>query len=204
MPDLVSTARRVVVLGDELVAGFGDPRALGWVGRVLARSQTADPADSVLAITLPVPGETTTALGARWERELSLRVTSPERSFVVIGLGAHDLTAGISLARSRLNLANVLDATSSVHLPTLVVGPPPRQDLDPDALAELSTAFGDVCDRRRVPYVETYAPLAAHEQWLADLAAGDGIHPAQAGHGLLAWLVLHHGWHAWLGVPEPA
>jgi len=22
----------------------------------------------------------------------------------------------------------------------------------------------------------------------------DGIHPGQAGYGLIAWLVLHHGW----------
>ena len=31
-------------------------------------------------------------------------------------------------------------------------------------------------------------------------AAGDGDHPGQAGYGLIAWLVLHGGWGAWLGV----
>jgi acyl-CoA thioesterase-1 len=49
-----------------------------------------------------------------------------------------------------------------------------------------------------VTYVETFAPLRAHEQWLSDLGAGDGVHPGQAGYGLMAWLVLHNGWHAWL------
>ena len=29
---------RIVAVGDELVAGVGDPRALGWLGRVLART----------------------------------------------------------------------------------------------------------------------------------------------------------------------
>lgn len=197
------SARRVVVIGDELVAGFGDPRCLGWLGRVMARSQTSDPRDAILTIPLAVPNETTTALGERWEREIGLRL-APTTTHVVLAPGSHDLTAGISLARSRLNLANVLDATAADHLPVMVVGPPPRNDLDPAALQELSTAYGDVCHRRRVPYVETYGPLVSHEQWLADLEAGDGIHPGQAGHGLIAWLVLHHGWHEWLGVPAPA
>jgi lysophospholipase L1-like esterase len=50
--------------------------------------------------------------------------------------------------------------------------------------------------------VDCYAPLVSHEDWLTDLAAGDGVHPGQAGYGLMAWLVLHGGWHAWLGIPE--
>ena len=29
---------RIHFLGDELVAGYGDPRALGWTGRVMART----------------------------------------------------------------------------------------------------------------------------------------------------------------------
>lgn len=198
----MTSARRVIALGDELVAGYGDPRCLGWLGRVMARSGTAEDGAAILTLPLAVPSETTTALDARWQRELGLRVGG-STTHVVLALGAHDLLAGISLARSRLNLANVLDATTAGHFPTLVVGPPPRDDLDPRAQQELSTAFADVSARRRVPYVETYAPLVNHEQWQADLAAGDGIHPGQAGHGLLAWLVLHHGWHEWLGVPEP-
>jgi hypothetical protein len=52
-----------------------------------------------------------------------------------------------------------------------------------------------------VPFVDCFAPLVQHEQWHADLAASGGQHPGQAGYGLLAWLVLHGGWHAWLGLP---
>jgi lysophospholipase L1-like esterase len=60
-----------------------------------------------------------------------------------------------------------------------------------------------VCRRRDVPFVDTFAPLVTHETWLTDLAAGDGVHPGQAGYGLIAWLVLHGGWYEWLGVPRP-
>ncbi len=108
----------------------------------------------------------------------------------------------MSLARSRLNLANILDVAEARRISTFVVGPPPGPHGDAEQQAELSAAFADVAGRRRVPYVETYGPLARHDQWLADLAAGDGSCPGQAGYGLMAWLVLHSGWHHWLGLPD--
>lgn len=192
---------RVVVVGDELVAGAGDPKGLGWVGRVAART-THD--DGVVMLTLAVPGESSSGLSARWEEEVGRRLSSDADNRLVVALGRADVAAGLSLARSRLNLANVLDVAEQRHLPALVVGPPPGRPAQGERLAELSAALGDVAARRRVPYVDTYTPLAAHEQWLGDLAAGDGDLPGQAGYGLIAWLVLHTGWHTWLGLPDPA
>ena len=194
-------ARRILAIGDELVAGAGDPRGLGWVGRVAARTPSEP---RPIMLTLAVPEETTTALAARWEQEVAPRLgpVPPDGHRMVIGLGRADLEAGVSLARSRLNLANVLDVAASRQIRGFVVGPPPRGGAEPERQAELSAAFADVASRRRVPYVETYTPLARHDQWLADLAAGDGHTPAQAGYGLLAWLVLHAGWNRWLGLPE--
>ena len=194
-------ARRVCIVGDELVAGAGDPKGLGWVGRVVGRT-TADPLPVVM--TLAVPGETTTALVGRWEAEV-LRRLDPDTdhpAHLVIALGRADLRAGISTARSRLNLANVLDVAEQRRITTFVVGPPPGRDSDPAAQAEFSAALADVSQRRGVPFVDTYRPLENHEQWLADLAAGDGRVPGQAGYGLLAWLVLHAGWARWLGAEQ--
>jgi acyl-CoA thioesterase I len=189
---------RICVIGDELVAGAGDPRGLGWVGRVAARTQPEQPPH---VYTLAVPGESTTALAARWEQEVTPRLPDEHRHLVV-GLGRADLRAGVSMARSRLNLANVLDVAEQRQVRTFVVGPPPGAREDAERVAELSAALGDVARRRQVPYVETWAPLAQHEQWSADLAAGDGHLPGQAGYGLMAWLVLHGGWHRWLGLPD--
>jgi acyl-CoA thioesterase I len=192
---------RLAVVGDELVAGVGDPKGLGWVGRVVARTPAPVP---VTALPLAVPGETSTDLGARWESEVDRRLSPEADNRLVVGLGRADIAAGLSLARSRLNLANILDVAEQRRIPAFVVGPPPGSVADGDRLAELSAAFADVATRRRVPYVDTFGPLAAHEQWLADLASGDGILPRQAGYGLIAWLVLHTGWHGWLGLPDDA
>lgn len=186
---------RLCVIGDELVAGQGDGRGLGWVGRVVARTKTDPPP---FVAVLAVPGEDTVGLGARWEAETDRRFSPNGDNRLVIGLGATDVARGVSLARSRLNLANILDAASAKRVQSFVVGPPPHPEVDPDRTEELSNAYADVCFRRRVPYVETFASLRAHEQWLADFAEG-GTHPGQAGYGLLAWLVLHHGWAGWIG-----
>ncbi|GAB2675325.1 GDSL-type esterase/lipase family protein [Thalassiella azotivora] len=195
--------RRVCVVGDELVAGLGDPKALGWVGRVAART----PWDSVTpsgTYPLGVPGEGTAGLLERWSSECGRRWRPGDDNRLVLGLGGADLRQGQSLARSRLNLANVLDDAAARGLPTMVVGPPPTLDAAlNERLGELADAFADVCHRRDVPYVDCFGPLAAHEQWYADLSSGDGHHPLQAGYGLMAWLVLHGGWYEWLGLPRP-
>jgi len=190
---------RLAVVGDELVAGVGDPKGLGWVGRVTARTSTPDP---LTVLTLAVPGETSTDLGARWDDEVSRRLSPHADNRLVVALGRADIAAGLSLARSRLNLANVLDVADQRRIPAFVVGPPPGAAHDGDRLAELSAALGDVASRRRVPYVDMYSPLAAHDQWLADMATSPANLPGQAGYGLMAWLVLHTGWHTWLGLPD--
>ncbi len=190
---------RICVVGDELSVGVGDARALGWTGRVMARTRFERPA---MAFTLAVPGETSSGLSARWKAETASRF-GPEadcENRLVVALGRHDAGSGLSVARSRLNLANILDEADSTRIPAFVVGPPPGPPEDGERIAELSTAFADVASRRRVPYVDTYTPLAQHEQWLADLATTGTTYPGQAGYGLMAWLVLHTGWHAWLGL----
>jgi acyl-CoA thioesterase-1 len=197
---------RICVVGDALVAGVGDPKSLGWVGRVAARTPQDEMALSIY--TLGVPGENTADLGARWWEEAGRRFgesTQPQAEHrIVIGLGRGDIAAGLSIPRSRLNLANMLDDAHARRLPAFVVGPPPAADNDLNhRIQELSATFADVCRRRGVDFVDCFDPLYAHEDWLTDLASGDGEHPRQAGYGLIAWLVLHNGWYEWLGVPRP-
>ncbi|WP_115726999.1 GDSL-type esterase/lipase family protein [Actinomyces culturomici] len=193
---------RLCVVGDELVAGAGDPRGLGWVGRVVARSEFPDP-PTVMA--LGMPGETTRALSTRWEAEVSPRLASGGPRGLLIGVGAADVKAGASSARSRLNLANVTDRATTLGIPCFVVGPPPLAGADQQAVKELSRSCAEVCQRRGLPFVDTYTPLVSHDQWFEDMAASrartsDGLTlPGQSGYALIAWLVLHCGWYEWTG-----
>jgi lysophospholipase L1-like esterase len=122
---------------------------------------------------------------------------------LIVAPGSADLAAEISTARSRLNLAEILDGAARRKLATMVVGPPPGRGPHNDQIAALNRAFRDVTVRRGIPYVDTFTPLVSHDQWIADMATGDGHHPGQAGYALIAWLVVHSGWYTWIGVPEP-
>lgn len=194
---------RVIALGDELLAGEGDSRSLGWIGRAIARSHRAEAPVSLY--TCALPKQTSATLAERWDTDVEARIDRDAEvegrlsHRVVIALGAGDIERGISLPRSRLNLAKVLDGLERLRIPAFVVGPPPPRDRGRlDSVVQLSAAFEDVCSRRRIPYVDTARSLDGHEQWLADLDKSESDVPGQTGYGLMAWLVLHAGFSEWL------
>lgn len=191
----------IVVAGDELVAGHGDGRALGWTGRVAVRTLPALP--GARFFTLGAPHESSHDFAQRALPEAELRFESDTQHRLVLAPGNHDVRAGLSSARSRLNLANVLDAALAKEVATFVVGPTP--ELDPEAnrgIADLNASFADVALRRGVPYVDAFTPLSTHPVWQRELAASREGLPSQEGYGLVAWLILHRGWFEWLGVSD--
>ena len=192
----------VFFVGDELAAGHGDPKALGWTGRVAAR--TLPYAPELRFHTLAVPGETTGELTARWDDEALRRVgeggVGVTSNAVLIAVGRHDVVRGVSPTMTRLNIANALDRAKALGFRTMLAGPPPGLPEHNDSIAELSALCEESAARRAVPYVDMFGPLARHEQWLADITMGDDDLPRQAGYGLMAWLVLHSAWYEWLGI----
>lgn len=192
---------RLVSVGSETLAGVGDSRALGWLGRVLAKTQTSN-AD-LQSYVLAQPGENTEELSHRWETEVLSRFEMTTENRLVVALSQHDADISGSSARSRLNLANIIDRATQQNIDVFVIGPVPTLDDERNQkLQDLNSAYHDVAQRRGVHYVDAFSQLLNHEQWRSDLAAGQG-YPGQAGYGLIAWLVLHRGWYQWLQLPEP-
>lgn len=186
-------------VGDGFVAGYGDPKALGWVSRVVGR--TALEEADLTSYNLGVRGSSSADVMNRWRSECPPRWEGRSERRLVVAVGAEDVQQGVTTARSRLNLANVLDEASSTGVGTFVVGPTPTLDAEVNArLQVLSDAQSDVCARRGVTFVDCFTPLQGHDQWQSDLAAGDAVHPGQAGYGLVAWLVLNGGWQEWLQI----
>lgn len=190
----------LVFLGGSLVTGYGDPKGQGWVTRVVGRTQHPDL--DLTAYNLGVRGATSTDVLDRWRTEVPARWEGRSERRLVLSTGGSDIAAGISLARHRLNLANILDDATSNGVGTFVVSPPPTLDAALNAkVSVLVEAQADVCARRSIPFVNCFEPLDGHEQWVGELsAAPDGTHPGQAGYGLIAWLVLHNGWTSWLRI----
>ncbi|GAA2733345.1 GDSL-type esterase/lipase family protein [Pedococcus aerophilus] len=190
----------LVFLGASMVAGVGDPKGQGWVSRVVGR--THHPDLELTAYNLGVRGDTSGDLLNRWKDECAPRWSGRAEKRLVVSIGANDAATGVTLARHRLNLANILDDAASAGIGTFVVSPPPSDDDELNSKIDvLVEAQADVCSRRGVPFVDCYRPLLGHEQWRTDLAASRvQHHPGQAGYGLIAWLVLHNGWYDWLQI----
>src|SRR5690606_10080683 len=85
--------------------------------------------------TAALPGETSADLAERWDVDVQRRYSAQGQADgtidhrVVVAMGRGDVDAGISLARSRLNLAKILDGLERLRIPAFVVGPPPTLDL---------------------------------------------------------------------------
>ncbi len=208
MPIAPRTRVRIVIAGDALVSAMGDSKGMGWVGRVIARTPSAPAAEGapfIEILALPQPNEASPELAARWVSEIQSRFEPGIENRLVLAPGNSDPAAGVSMSRSRLNLANILDEAKKLGIDCLVVGPTPhRNDALNESISALSQGFADVAKRRDVTFIDCFEPLVAHEGWLAEVKASETGLPGQVGYGLLAWLVLHRGWFEWLDLPLDA
>jgi len=134
---------RLVAVGDDLLAGVGDPRTLGWFGRVMARTPHNNA--SITAYNLAAPNEGSDLLNERWFEEARRRFAPGADNRLVIAPSTFDIDLGLTSARSRLNLANMVDMASQNNIRVLVVGPPPTLDAERNRrIADLSAAPADV------------------------------------------------------------
>ncbi len=199
----VTAARdlRICFLGASWVVGYGDPKALGWVGRVVARTVATDLA--VTAYNLGVRGEGVTDLAGRVIGECSPRLGPAGDARVVLQTGS-DVVGRPAAEVAADVLAVALDCRGGGWEPLVVGLPPVLHEEYAGPLATLDPELSGACAASDVPFVGLQDALARNDDYLASLARSDGSHPDQVGYGLMAWLVLHGGWYAWLGLPEPA
>jgi len=201
MENEAGTETRIVILGDETTTAIGDVKALGWVGRVIARTPIEDPIIDIYNV--PSPGETSAGLLDRWSLEVQRRFRPETQNRIVLALGNADASEGISVSRSRLNVATVIDEARRNDFSVLVVGPSPsfNKALNYE-IEHLATGYEDVCNRRNIPFVDFFHPLVDHEGFNVELEVSARNMPGQTGYGLMAWLVLNRGWYPWLGLED--
>ncbi len=199
MVEAIQRESRVVFLGDGLVSANGDPKAMGWVGRVIAKTPTNKRRIDFFA--LPAPDETTNMLAERWVTEVQRRFSTETDNYLVLGLSNADPAAGISISRSRLNIATILDEAKRAGIQCFLVGPTPSRNPEVNSEIEhLASGFEDVANRRGVPFVDCFRPLVEHEGWNEEISNSEFGLPGQVGHGLIAWMVLNRGWFDYLGI----
>ena len=189
---------RIAFVGDSFVNGTGDPECLGWVGRV-CRSAAAR-GHGVTLYNLGIRRDTSVDVAARWKEEVGRRLVPKERSGIVFSFGVNDCVMEngrprVDPAATLQNARRVLTDASNIA-PCLMIGPPPIDDDGVNRrLDALTPRLADMCRDLAVPFLDTLSPLRRSAVWRAEVARGDGAHPADGGYDDLARLIDE--WRAW-------
>jgi lysophospholipase L1-like esterase len=189
---------RLIFIGDSIVAGSGDDECRGWVGRVGSASRRAGV--DLTPYNLGIGGHTAGDVLARWEREVTLRLSDEIENRLVVQVGVNDARDGVErpAGDSVRDLAAIIDGVRGIGLEPLVVGPIPTAQADEsERIAALSRRFAETCADRNAAFIEVHAALRDNGTFLASLES-DGYHPDAEGYAEIAQVVLHNGWWEWL------
>ena len=189
---------RIYFIGDSYINGTGDPKFLGWPGRVCAASQSDQVA--ITGYNLGIRADTSADVLPRWENEVAARRLKPHDGRIVFGFGANDCwiedgIPRIGRAESEKNIEHILSLAVG-RLPTLMIGPPPGVNAEQDALRQdMSDLLQAICLQVGVAYLSVIDNLRDGKIWQKEALQGDQIHPSSGGYTHMAQLVL--GWSDW-------
>jgi lysophospholipase L1-like esterase len=193
---------RICFFGESLVNGTGDPKCLGWAGRICQDAFLKG--FDITYYNLGVRRETSSELRKRWFQEASYRLPHKYDNRVVFSFGANDTTiengfTRVSLQNSITNLEDILGIASSLY-PVLVVSAPPIDDKEQNQrISDLSKEFAKVCNKLNVPYLDVFSELIESDIWMEEVKKYDGAHPRAAGYQVFAEIVQNwQGWLNWL------
>ncbi|MBF6164600.1 G-D-S-L family lipolytic protein [Streptomyces gardneri] len=192
---------RVCFVGDSFVAGVGDPRCLGWAGR-LASAAHAEGVP-LTAYNLGVRRQTSSEILERFGAECASRLPEGTDGRVVLSFGVNDAIyenggPRVSPEESVANLLALHGQAAERHWPILMVAPPPIADDEHNArTAALEERFSRACAVSDVPFVRVHEALRDNTVWAAEVRAGDGAHPGARGYDEITALIAPH-WREWL------
>jgi lysophospholipase L1-like esterase len=125
-----------------------------------------------------------TAEGVARIKDLTQRL-QPKKVFVM--LGTNDIGNGVSSATWQANLTTIYNAFTNAGIGCVFLCPPPSNNFDASVVKTwLNTNYS-------THYIDTYTPLVGTGTGLnASYNSGDGTHPNDAGHALIASTILNH------------
>ncbi|MBA3707823.1 MAG: hypothetical protein H0W83_03260 [Planctomycetes bacterium] len=196
---------RICFFGDRFVNGTRDGSFRGWPGRVSAWLHARGM--QLTAYNLGVRRDTSADVLARWRFEAQRRLPDSIDGRLVFSFGVNDCVEEDGMPRlilmDTLKNAERILAEAAAWKPTLVVGPPAITMAGQDSIIErigaVSCGLEGVCSAAGVPYLDLFSALIGEPEWQREIAAGDGVHPSEAGYDRLADIILQWPvWRDWL------
>jgi acyl-CoA thioesterase I len=207
---------RVCFVGDSLTVGVGDRHWAAWPQRACASQQRLGL--DLTPYNLGVRGNTSVEVLRRWRAECSRRLVDPFIGGIVFAFGLNDTCVRNGRPRVRIedSIANAAAAiaAASEWKSTLWIGPTPvdrRRDpwcvttagvehrFNNASIAALNDQFRQLAGELRTPFVDVFTRFEHSPEWADALAGGDGVHPSDDGHRLIAECVVDSpAWREWL------
>jgi lysophospholipase L1-like esterase len=193
--------KKVVVIGDSLVYGFGDTEAGGWVERLRQKSMDPEHSGPIL-YNLGVRGDCVQQVSDRLETEFRTRGELRRRlpDLLILSVGLND-AARLGRSTGRLmtdetTFSQQIEAllTQARQLcPVFFVGMVPVNEAAMPYADTLYFSRADqhlykcitqsACQAHQIPYLDIYAQwLAQGEDWCQERLCRDGLHPNVLGY----------------------
>lgn len=201
---------KLVVLGDSLIYGFGDPEGGGWVERLRRQWMLPDSPGHVL-YNLGVRGDGVKQVQERVEQEFRHRGELKNRvpDAIILSVGVND-SARLGRPNGRnftdfdsfqQEVANLLDQAQRL-CPVLFVGMVPVNEASMPFLDCFYYNHADqyrykeatrlACSKHQIPYLDIFDTwMARGNDWCFKHLCQDGLHPNVAGYQALLQDVLN-------------
>lgn len=175
-------AKRVLVLGDSLSAGYGIRPQQAWPS--LLAERLADERPDYTVANLSISGETTAGGRSR----LASALAEHQPAVLILALGANDGLRGLPLKQMENNLEAMIAAARKAGARVLLAGMRLPPNYGPYA-EQFYRRFGEIAKAEKTAYLPfLLEPVATRP----DLFQADGLHPTAAAQPLL----LEHVWSA--------
>lgn len=212
--------KKLVIIGDSVIYGYGDPEGGGWVERLRRQWMAPDSLGHVI-YNLGVRGDGVEQVSRRLEQEFRLRGELRNRvpDLIVLSVGVND-SARVGRPNGRPftdfgqfqdQMADLLDQAQRL-CPVLFVGMTPVQSAAMPFAEVLYYCHADqlrykeatrqACQVRGIPYLDIFQSwvLQGQEWWQARIGE-DGLHPNTLGYRTLLSQVS--SWDALAQAIEP-
>lgn len=214
---------KLVVLGDSIIYGFGDPEGGGWVERLRRQWMMPDSPGHVL-YNLGVRGDGVKQVQERVEQEFrrrgELKNRVPDAIILSVGvndsarLGRPDGRNFTDFETFQAEMANLLDQAHQL-CPVLFVGMVPVDETKMPFLDCFYYNHADqyrykeatrvACLRRQIPYLDVFEVWKSRgTDWCSKHLSKDGLHPNVVGYQALLQDVLNWEPLAQLAAPSLA
>lgn len=170
-----STAEKLMVFGDSLVAGYGIPYGDSFPSQLGAKLK-ADGYD-ITVINAGVSGDTTSAGLTRLDWSLTQK---PD--YFILVLGGNDMLRQVDRNVTRDNLDKIVTKVKAQNIPVLIAGMRPFGNLEDARVEGLEKIYTDVAAKHDVALYPFFLDGIAMD---AQYNLQDGIHPNKAGVAII-------------------